>query len=195
MLLALSYVWIVFVVAAIVCGAATGRLDAVGNAALDGAAEAVKLTISLAGTLCLWNGVLEVMRAAGIDRAIARLTRPLLRRLLPDAADNDEALGAAAANISANLLGLGNAATPTGIRAARLMANGERATDSLCAFVVLNTASIQLIPATVAALRSSLGAASPFDILPATLCSSLCALAAGLCAERVFRRFTQERRP
>lgn len=194
MLLALSYVWIVFVVAAIVCGAATGRLDAVGSAALDGAAEAVKLTISLAGTLCLWNGVLEVMRAAGIDRAIAKATRPLLRRLLPDAADNDEALGAAAANISANLLGLGNAATPTGIRAARLMANGERATDSLCAFVVLNTASIQLIPATVAALRSSLGAASPFDILPATLCSSLCALAAGLCAERVFRRFTRERR-
>lgn len=193
--MALSYVWIVFVVAAIVCGAVTGRLDAVGNAALDGAAEAVKLTISLAGTLCLWNGVLEVMRAAGIDRAIAKATRPLLRRLLPDAADNDEVLGAAAANISANLLGLGNAATPTGIRAARLMASGERATDSLCAFVVLNTASIQLIPATVAALRSSLGASSPFDILPATLCSSLCALAAGLCAERVFRRFTRERHP
>ncbi len=191
----LSYVWIVFVVASIVCGALNGRLDAVGSAALDGAAEAVKLTISLAGTLCLWNGVLEVMRAAGIDRAIAKVTRPLLRRLLPDAADNDEALGAAAANISANLLGLGNAATPTGIRAAKLMANGERATDSLCAFVVLNTASIQLIPATVAALRSSLGASSPFDILPATLCSSLCALAAGLCAERVFRRFTRERHP
>lgn len=191
----MSYVWIVFVVASIVCGALNGRLDAVGSAALDGAAEAVKLTISLAGTLCLWNGVLEVMRAAGIDRAIAKVTRPLLRRLLPDAADNDEALGAAAANISANLLGLGNAATPTGIRAAKLMANGERATDSLCAFVVLNTASIQLIPATVAALRSSLGASSPFDILPATLCSSLCALAAGLCAERVFRRFTRERHP
>lgn len=191
--MALSYVWIVFVVAAIACGAATGRLDAVGSAALEGAAEAVKLTISLAGALCLWNGVLEVMRDAGIDRAIAKVTRPLLRRLLPDVASNDEALGAAAANISANLLGLGNAATPTGIRAAKLMSSGERATDSLCAFVVLNTASIQLIPATVAALRSSLGAASPFDILPATLCSSLCALVAGLAAERVFRRFTREK--
>lgn len=190
----MSYVWIVFVVAAIVCGAVTGRLDAVGGAALEGAAEAVKLTISLAGALCLWNGVLEVMRAAGIDKAIAKVTRPLLRRLLPDVADNDEALGAAAANISANLLGLGNAATPTGICAAKLMARGDRATDSLCAFVVLNTASIQLIPATVAALRSSLGASSPFDILPATLLSSLCALVAGLAAERLFRRFTREDR-
>lgn len=190
----MSYVWIVFVVAAIVCGAVTGRLDAVGSAALEGAAEAVKLTISLAGALCLWNGVLEVMRAAGIDRAIAKAARPLLRRLLPDVADDDEALGAAAANISANLLGLGNAATPTGIRAAKLMARGDRATDSLCAFVVLNTASIQLIPATVAALRASLGALSPFDILPATLLSSLCALVAGLAAERLFRRFTREDR-
>lgn len=190
----MSYVWIVFVVAAIVCGAVTGRLDAVGSAALEGAAEAVKLTISLAGALCLWNGVLEVMRAAGIDRAIAKAARPLLRRLLPDVAENDEALGAVAANISANLLGLGNAATPTGIRASKLMARGDRATDSLCAFVVLNTASIQLIPATVAALRSSLGASSPFDILPATLLSSLCALVAGLAAERLFRRFTREDR-
>lgn len=181
-------VWLLLIICSIVFGAANGRLGNVSAAALEGAKAAVELTISLAGTLCLWNGVLEVMRRAGLDRALARAARPLLGRLLPDIREDDEALGAVSANLSANLLGLGNAATPLGIRAASLMARGERATDSLCTFVVMNTASLQLVPATVAALRASLGAKSPFDILPAVWCSSAISLAAGLAADRLLRR-------
>ncbi len=186
-------VWLLLIVCSVVFGAANGRLGDVSAAALDGAKTAVELAISLAGTLCLWNGVLEVMRRAGLDRALARAARPLLGRLLPDIRSDDEALGAVSANLSANLLGLGNAATPLGIRAASLMARGERATDSLCTFVVMNTASLQLVPATIAALRASLGAKSPFDILPAVWCSSAIALAAGLAADRLFRRIGRRR--
>lgn len=187
--MAMNYVWLALVILSIAFGAANGTLEATSSAALDGAKAAVELSIALAGTLCLWNGVLEVMRRAGIDRALARAARPLLGRLLSDIRENDEALGAVSANLSANLLGLGNAATPLGIRAAKLMADGDRATDSLCTFVVMNTASLQLVPATVAALRASLGASAPFDILPAVWCSSAVALMAGLLAERFFRRF------
>ncbi len=186
-------VWLLLVICSIVFGAANGRLGDVSAAALDGAKAAVELAVSLTGTLCLWNGVLEVMRRAGLDRALARAARPLLGRLLPDISSDDEALGAVSANLSANLLGLGNAATPLGIRAASLMARGERATDSLCTFVVMNTASLQLVPATIAALRASLGATSPFDILPAVWCSSAVALAAGLTADRLFRRIGRRR--
>ena len=186
-------VWLLLIICSVVFGAANGRLGDVSAAALDGAKTAVELAFSLAGTLCLWNGVLEVMRRAGLDRALARAARPLLGRLLPDIRSDDEALGAVSANLSANLLGLGNAATPLGIRAASLMARGERATDSLCTFVVMNTASLQLVPATIAALRASLGAKSPFDILPAVWCSSAVALAAGLAADRLFRRIGRRR--
>lgn len=199
----MSYVWLALVVISIICGVAGGTLEAVSAAALEGAAAAVELSIGLAGTLCLWNGVLEVMKRCRLDRAIARATRPLLGRLMPDIRENDEALGAVSANLSANLLGLGNAATPLGIRAAKLMADAERArlgsadaaraSDALCTFVVMNTASLQLIPATVAALRSELGAAAPFDILPAVWFSSATALAAGLIADRLLRRFSGRR--
>ena len=102
----------------------TGSLDAVANAALEGAGSAVELSISMAGILCLWSGVMEIMNACGISAGLARVFRPLLRRMLPHACRDEETLAAVSANVSANLLGLGNAATPLGIRAARKMAHG-----------------------------------------------------------------------
>ena len=151
-------------------------------AALEGAQAAIQLSISMAGVLCLWSGVMEVMNVCGLSAGLARAFRPILRRLLPDACRDTETLAAVSANVSANLLGLGNAATPLGIRAACRMARGcgGVASDELCLLVVLNTASIQLIPATVASVRSAAGCRTPFDILPAVWLASVLSVTAGL---------------
>lgn len=167
-------------------GCATGQLSAVSAAALTGAQSAVELCLSMAGAICLWSGVMTLMDRCGLSEKLAGLLRPLLRRILPNASRDSETLAALSANVSANLLGLGNAATPLGIRAATRMAQGCSgvASDELCRLVVLNTASIQLLPTTVAAVRSAHGCAAPFDILPAVWLSSVLSVSAGLLAAR-----------
>lgn len=185
--MSMAWLWSGMVVLSLVFGAATGQLDAVANAALTGANSAVELSLSMAGALCLWSGVMEIMRACGISDGLARAFRPLLRRLLPNASRDSETLAAVSANVSANLLGLGNAATPLGIQAARRMARGcgGIASDELCLLVVLNTASIQLLPATIASVRAAAGCSTPFDILPAVWLSSVLSVAAGLLMARL----------
>ena len=185
--MSMAWLWSGMVVLSLVFGAATGQLDAVANAALTGANSAVELSLSMAGALCLWSGVMEIMRACGISDGLARAFRPLLRRLLPNASRDSETLAAVSANVSANLLGLGNAATPLGIQAARRMARGcgGIASDELCLLVVLNTACIQLLPATIASVRAAAGCSTPFDILPAVWLSSVLSVAAGLLMARL----------
>ena len=180
----MTWVWTGMVTLSLLFGIATGNLDAVASAALSGARSAVELSLSMAGVLCLWTGVMEVMNACGISAGLAACFRPLLRRLLPDASRDPETLAAVSANVSANLLGLGNAATPLGIRAARRMARGcgGTASNELCLLVVLNTASIQLIPATIASVRAAAGSTAPFDILPAVWLASVLSVAVGLLA-------------
>ena len=170
----------------LVFGCITGQLPAVSSAAMAGAQAAVELCLSMAGAICLWSGVMTLMDRCGLSRKLARLLRPVLRRLLPNASRDSETLAAVSANVSANLLGLGNAATPLGIRAATRMAEGcgGVVSDELCRLVVLNTASIQLLPTTVAAVRSAHGCAAPFDILPSVWLSSALSVAAGLLAAR-----------
>lgn len=182
--------WTLMVTVSLVYGAVSGRLSAVTAAALEGAAAAVELVLVMAGALCLWSGVLELMRRSGMAAGLSRLLRPVLRRLLPQAGRDEETLDALSANVSANLLGLGNAATPAGIQAARRMAVGcsGTASDELCRLVVLNTASVQLLPSTVAALRGGLGSAAPLDILPAVWLSSALSVTAGLACARVLSR-------
>lgn len=194
--MAMAWVWSGMVIVSLVFGLITGNLDAVSAAALEGAGSAVELGLSMAGVLCLWSGVMEVMNASGLSAELARVFRPLLRRLLPNACRDPETLAAVSANVSANLLGLGNAATPLGIQAARRMARGCGGTASgeLCTLVVLNTASIQLIPATVGSLRSAMGSAAPFDILPAVWLSSILSVTAGLAAAKLFS-LAERRRP
>ena len=182
--MAMAWVWTGMVVLSLLFGLLTGRLNAVANAALSGAESAVELSLSMAGILCLWSGVMEIMNVCGLSDGLARAFRPVLRRLLPEASRDSETLAAVSANVSANLLGLGNAATPLGIRAARRMARGcgGTASNELCLLVVLNTASIQLLPATVASLRAASGCQTPFDILPAVWLASILSVTAGLLA-------------
>ena len=193
--MAMTWVWTGMVLLSLVFGLATGNLDAVAEAALEGASSAIDLSISMAGVLCLWSGVMEVMNACGLSDRLAGAFRPLLHRLLPQASQDSETLAAVSANVSANLLGLGNAATPLGIRAARRMARGcgGVASDELCLLVVLNTASIQLIPATIASVRSASGAQTPFDILPAVWLSSVLSVTVGILTAKLLARLGRNR--
>lgn len=177
----------------VICGLATGRMDAVGTAVMEGAAAAVELSLSMLGMLCLWSGILEVMRRSGLSAGLTRLLRPALRRLYPDFAADGAVMDAVSANLSANLLGLGNAATAPGMEAARRMAlrTPGVASDSLCLLVVCCTASVQLLPTTVAAVRAAAGCKTPFDILPAVWFTSAIALTAGIAAAKVMARLSR----
>lgn len=186
--MAMSVIWAAMVAVSVICALATGRMDAVASGALEGAAAAVELCLSMMGVMCLWMGIMEIMRRAGLSEKLARLLRPVLRRLYPDFAGDKAVMDNIAANVSANLLGLGNAATPLGMEAARLMSRRSPgvASDSLCMLVVCNTASIQLIPTTVASVRAAAGCATPFDILPAVWFASAISLTVGITAAKLF---------
>lgn len=187
----LSYVWIIMVILSIFCSILTGRTAQTGSAALIGAQNGVTLALSLCGSLCLWSGFAKLTEKSGLARRFSALLRPLLSRLFPEASRDPSALQNLCGNLTANFLGLGNAATPMGISAVRRMhalSGKPDASDEMCRLIVLNTASIQLIPSTVGAVRASLGSARPFDILPAVWLTSACSVTAGLLAARLFSR-------
>lgn len=188
--MAMSVIWVGMIAVSVLCGVLTGRGELVARAAVEGAGAAAQLCLSVGGMLCLWSGVMEVMRRAGLAQKLSRLLRPILRRLYPTAAADGVILDSISANASANLLGLGNAATPPGLDAVRRMRRrtGEIASDEMCMLIVCNTASIQLIPTTVAAVRAAAGCRAPFDILPAVWLASILSVGAGILAARLGAR-------
>ena len=159
-------------------------------AVAQGAQAGLQLALSIGGSLCLWSGVGKLMEAVGLSDGLARLFRPLLERIFPSSRKDDALRQALSGNIAANLLGLGNAATPLGIQAARRLAAGSEGivNGELCRLIVLNTASIQLLPTNVAAVRAAAGAASPFDILPAVWVTSLLSAGLGVAMAAVLER-------
>jgi len=190
----MTVLWTGMAVISVLCGLATGRGPQVAAAALEGTKAAVELSLSIAGMLCLWTGVMEVMRRSGLAEGLSCLLRPVLGRLFPQSAKNPAVMDSISANVSANLLGLGNAATPLGLEAARRMSQRTPgiASDDLCMLVVCNTASLQLIPTTVAAVRASAGCRAPFDILPAVWLASGLSVCAGVLACKIFSRLWRD---
>ena len=190
----MTVIWTGMVLVSIVCGMATGQEAQVAAAAVAGAGAAVELALSIAGMMCLWTGVMEVMRRSGLADKLSRLLKPMLRRLYPSVANDSGVMDSIAANVSANLLGLGNAATPLGLEAARRMSRKSPgvASDALCMLVVCNTASIQLIPTTVAAVRAGAGCGTPFDILPAVWLASVISVGVGILTAKTCARLWKE---
>lgn len=179
----MSWIWCGFILLSCFCALLSGTFDALATAIPQGAQSGITLGISLAGSLCLWSGLGRVMEKAGLTDLLSKLISPLLHRIFPSTKEDTTLSGYLSGNICANLLGLGNAATPMGIRAVQQMAKGRTmATDEMCRLIVLNTASIQLIPANVAAVRASLGCDTPFDILPAVWVTSFCSAGLGVLA-------------
>ena len=181
----LSWVWVIILLMSIVFSSATDQIGAVSAAAAYGAQTGITVAIGIAGSICLWSGVGCLMDKTGITQMLAQILQPLLNLLFPSSKKDPALRRDLSGNICANILGLGNAATPMGIKAVKGMrdpcARGI-ATDDMCRLIVLNTASIQLIPANVAAVRVSLGCPSPFDILPAVWVTSICSACVGLLA-------------
>ncbi len=187
----LNTIWAGMIFVSFFCACVTGRMDTLSGAIFQGGTQAVELVLSISGTMALWTGFLKIAEAGGITHWLSKTLQPFLGHILPDHKEDPPALEAVSMNITANLLGLGNAATPTGIAAMKAMAKHSpaRASNSMVRFVVLNTASIQLIPTMLASLRASAGSAAPLEILPAVWCTSLTALLTGLAATKLLEHF------
>ena len=186
----MSYIWLLMAAAAVLAAFYTGNINVLTQAIADGAGSAVTLGLSLCGMICLWCGVMEVMRRSGLSEKLSRFLRPVLGFLFPKA--DSIAMDALAANVSANLLGLGNAATPSGLVAAKrlqeISGNKGKASDGFALLVVMNTASLQLIPVTIATLRGANGAAMPYDILPHVWVTSAAGMTAAIVSAKIFAR-------
>lgn len=167
-----------------------GKMDSLSTSVIEGAGSAVELLISIIGILCFWSGMMEIADKSGITKVIAKVFSPVLSKLFKNVDKQSSAMRYISLNISANLLGLGNAATPFGLSAMKelktLNHNKAEASDDMLLFVVLNTASIQLIPTTLCAYRQSYGSQSPFEIIPSVWLTSIIALAVGITVAKVF---------
>lgn len=184
----LSVLWTLGMAASVLYACYAGTAHLLTAAITDGIAAAVDFCLTAGSMMVFWCGLFAVMEQAGLAQALAHSLRPVLRRLFPITSRHEAAFAPLSANVSANLLGLGNAATPMGIRAAQAISSLPDAQRELAALVVMNTASIQLLPTTVASLRAGLGCATPLDILPCVLLTSLLSVMAGLVTLRVLYR-------
>ena len=187
----MSWIWTGILLFSLICATATGQITELATAIAQGAQTGFTLTLAIGGALCLWSGVGVLIEKAGITTYLCRLLFPVLKVPFPSVRQDPILGNHLSGNICANILGLGNAATPMGVAAAKRLAarssNGT-ASDELCRLIVLNTASIQLIPSNVAAVRAQAGAVAPFDILPAVWITSICSAGLGLTAAWLFGR-------
>ncbi len=189
----LNYVWIFLMVVSIIVGAVNGRLSEVTEAAFKYAGVAVDIAIGLIGIMAMWLGIMRIAEKAGLVRLLARVIRPISRRLFPDIPPDHPAMGAMILNIAANWLGLSNAATPLGLKAMeelqRINPHKDTASNAMVVFLSLNTGSITLIPATILAVRVQLGSAAPWEIIGTTIFASTCATISGVAAAKFFQHW------
>lgn len=175
----LNKIWFAMILASILCAGVTGRLPQLSSAVMDGAKDAVELSIFLLGSMCAWLGFLRIAEESGLSGLLAKLLSPMIDHLFPEYRNDEEIKGKICMNLSANILGLGNAATPLGLAAMTAMAKrreGDAPTRGMILFVVFNTASVQLLPVNMAAMRASCGSLAPFSILPQVWLTSFGAL-------------------
>ncbi len=187
----MSKIVALLMVVSIVCALACKSMDAVSQASIAGAKEAVNLLLGIGGAICLWSGIMEVMNRSGLSRGFARLLGPLITLLFGSYGKDNEAREAISQNMAANLLGLGNAATPAGLRAAKRLQELSRQKGepphAVFLLIIINTASMQLLPTTIAAVRAQHGAAQPYDILPAVWLASAASVLVGVLAAKTLR--------
>ena len=180
----INYLWSGLVIISILCSVFLGNTQNLSNALIESGAESIELIITMAGVMCLWSGIMKIAVESGFTNLIAKLFSPLLRPLFPKLDKNSDAFQSITMNISANHLGLGNAATPFGLKAMEqlhtLNDNKNTASNEMVIFVVMNTASLQLLPTTLATLRRTYGSNAPFEIIVPVWISSVCALAVAL---------------
>lgn len=188
----LNVIWPIFIIVSVIYGLFAGRMEAVTNSIFESAESAVQLTITFFGTLCLWNGIMQIASKTTLIKKIARLLSPLMRFLFKDIKKEDKAYNEISMNIVANVMGLGNAATPLGLKAMRTLQadnpNKERLSNSMAMLIVINTASLQIIPTTVIAIRSSLGSESPTSIIAGVWIATVAAFVTVVFATKILSK-------
>ncbi len=192
----MNYIWCGMIILSLIVAAATGRLDETITAAFTGAQSSVETVLSFAGVMCFWTGMLKVAEKSGMSDKLQRLLNPVIKRLFPNA-DND-AKKFIGMNMTANILGMGNAATPMGIKAMTALDKSNKnplyPSDDMCMLVVLNTTSFQLIPTTILALRSAAGSQDPMSVLVPIWLASAVSIVVAVTAVKVMCRFSRGRR-
>ena len=190
----LNFIWPIFIIVSFVYAILNGRVADVNNSVFNSTKSAVELSISLLGTTCLWTGIMQIASNTNIVKHLSKLLNPIMKKLFPDIKKEEKAHKEITMNIIANIMGLGNAATPLGLKAMKTMQNKNKdknkLSNSMCMFIVLNTASIQLIPTTVIAIRSSLGSNNPTAmIIPVWIATICAAVAAVISAKLLIKKF------
>ena len=188
----LNYIWLALVLLAVTIGGWSGRLQAVTDGAFDGAKTAVTIALGLIGIMAMWLGLMRLAERAGLIQRIARALRPIMRRLFPDVPPEHPAMGSMLMNMAANMLGLGNAATPLGLRAMRdlesLNPHHGTATNAMCTFLAVNTSSVQLIPTTAIAILAAAGSTRPTAIVGTALLATFCAATAAIVTVKLLEK-------
>lgn len=191
----INYIWSGMIIFSVIAAFFRGSTDALTSAIISSASDAVSLCIRLGGTICLWGGLMEIAEQSGLTGMVCRLLSPFLKIIFPKMDMKGKTAKAISMNVTANLLGLGNAATPLGLEAMRRLQTEnqlkEKASAEMIKFVVMNSAAFHLIPTTVAAMRQDYGSKNPFDIMPASWISSACALTVGLVTATLLIRISE----
>ncbi|MBC8491554.1 MAG: nucleoside recognition protein [Candidatus Marinimicrobia bacterium] len=194
----MNYIWLALMAISLVVGAINGQLEAVTKAAVEYAGVAVDISLGLIGIMAFWLGIMKIAEEGGIIRLLSRAIRPIAKFLFPDIPPDHPAIGTMLMNIIANWLGLGNAATPLGLKAMKelqkLNKSNDTATNAMVVFLALNTASITFIPMTVIAVRAKLGSANPFEIISTAVFASTCATIAAVTAAKLIQRLPNIRK-
>lgn len=193
----MNYVFPVMIIISFVCAIITGQMKELSASVVEGGSAAVELLLRLVAMLCLWGGIMEIADRAGVTRGVSKILSPVIKLIFPRIRKEKDAIEAISMNITANILGLGNAATPLGLEAMRRLQrinpDTSVASDEMVVFVVMNTAAMHIIPTTVAMLRGQYGSESPMEILPASFLTSFCALTVAVTAAKLGNRFFKKR--
>ena len=193
----MNYVWPVLVIFAFISSIITGNMAALSQSVIQGGQDAVSLLLKLISMLCLWGGIMEIAEQSGVTKAFSKLLYPIMRLIFPKLKKEQYALEAISMNVTANILGLGNAATPLGLEAMRRLqlinADTAVASDEMVVFVVMNTAAMHIIPTTVATLRGQYGPKSPMEIMPAAILTSFCALFVAITTAKIGNRLRKRK--
>jgi len=188
----LNYIWAGLLIFGFITAIINGRVDMATKAAMDSAKAGVNLGIELIGVVCLWSGLMSVAEKGGLVKAFTKALTPLMKKIFPEIPHKHKAVGAMVMNMAANFFGLGNAATPFGLKAMtelqKLNTDKGTATDAMCMFLVINTATLQLVPATVIALRSAAGSVNPTEIMLPIWISSIVAFTLGIIICKLFAK-------
>jgi len=192
----LNIVWPVFIILSFSYAIFSGNLEKLNSSIFDSTADAVNLCINLLGTICLWNGIMQIASNTNILQKFTKILKPIIRFLFPEIQGNSIIYQEIAMNMVANILGLGNAATPLGLKAMKSMQKEnpkkDTLTNAMATFIIINTASIQIIPTTVIAIRNSLESQNPTSIVFPVWIATICAAIAGITATKLFIKFDKK---